>query len=120
MLEARPCGEPGSRPATGEPLRLTRATDDLDPLQPNRALGADHVAKALTTLDSHRGLWVEGAYIYERAFRACDLVAVLKCHHRIDWVGARSLELESGSYRWVVGVDHGVEIWPQGTLTTLE
>ena len=44
------------------------------------------------------------------ANRTCDLVAFVEFDHSIDWVGARSLELESGSYGWVVGVDGGVEV----------
>src|SRR5687768_9821642 len=35
-------------------------------------------------------------------------------HHRIDGVGTRALELESGSHRWVVGVDRGIEVLAAG------
>ena len=51
-----------------------------------------------------------GARSLNVAGGACDLVAFVEYHHRIDGVGAPSFKLESGSYRWVVGVDHGIEV----------
>src|SRR5215204_1287498 len=81
----------------------------------NRAPGTDHVAQGLTPHDGDCGLRVEGGgTFYERGLRACDLVAFVEYHHRIDGVGARSLKLESGSYQWVVGVDDGIEVLAAG------
>src|SRR5215217_900316 len=77
----------------------------------NRALGADHVAQTLTTYDCYCGFRIEGGgALYEGGLRACDLVAFVEFHHRIDGVDARSLKLKSGSYHRVVGVDGGVEV----------
>src|SRR5215207_5063483 len=81
----------------------------------NRAPGTDHVAQGLTPHDGDCGLRVEGGgTFYERGLRACDLVAFVEFHHRIDGVGARSLKLKSGSYSWVVGVDDDVEVLAAG------
>src|SRR5215216_4525603 len=69
------------------------------------------MGQALTTHDCYCGLWIEGREaLDEGGQRTCEFVAFVEFHHRIDSIGARSFELKSGSYRWVVGVDDGVEV----------
>jgi hypothetical protein len=67
------------------------------------------VPQALTTYDCYRGFRVEGGEaLDEGGQRACEFVAFVEFHHRIDGIGAWFFELKSGSYRWVVGVDDSV------------